>query len=106
MTASSACRLCQNLTAEPDVICGACKRTRGPRVASTLARALADANYQSACLASLPRTARDRFAQALSRSYIARPAPAAPHAATAPERQLRHTLQHPAALMMRVARAS
>ena len=72
MTSSCSCRLCRTPTAESDTICLACKRACGPRVASTLARALADASFQSACLASLPRDARERFAQALSRSYLTR----------------------------------
>jgi hypothetical protein len=68
MTPSIACRLCQTLTAEPDSLCSGCKHARGPRVASTLARALADSSYASACLASLPREARAKVRRAVLRA--------------------------------------
>lgn len=74
MIANLACRLCEQPTSENDALCKACKAAKGPRVAALLARALADPNYASACLACLAPKPRARFAQLLSAELLASPA--------------------------------
>jgi hypothetical protein len=105
MTTSNACRLCRAATLESDTICHSCKRAHGPRVASTLARALADSSFQSACLASLPHDARERFAQALLQSYLSRETREAEPASSQHASLPRLAKCHPAAFANRTRRA-
>ena len=74
MIANPACRLCEQPTSESDALCTGCKAAKGPRVAASLARALVDPNYASACLASLAPEPRARFARLLSAELLASPA--------------------------------
>ncbi len=70
---TAACRLCSTTTDESDGLCSRCKREHGRRLATLLARSLAEPSYATACLLSLPPAARERVARRLSVACLSAP---------------------------------